>query len=95
MSILLLPKKQYVPCGYCPQKIYKDMEANGRLYLLQGKPICARCRILKGSKMRFRILYDKGNLKKDLILRESILQKQENKRINEVALKSQQQFYGS
>lgn len=71
------------------------MEANGRLYLLQGKPICARCRILKGSKMRFRILYDKGNLKKDLILRESILQKQENKRINEVALKSQQQFYGS
>lgn len=78
-----------VACGYCPELIWKHKEANGRLFLYNNKPICARCRILKGSKMKNRILGDKKLYLKDQEVREKIEQEKANEQVRQVAMQSQ------
>ena len=80
---IILPKKNLVGvhCYYCPQIIYKDREAKGRLWLVKGKPACAKCRILNG-RFGSIIKRDKKNYEEDL-------QKRENFKVQKVALASQ------
>lgn len=85
------PKPVAVQCGYCPELIWKHKEANGRLFLLKGKPICARCRILKGSKMAKKILSDRKLYLRDKELAEKIEQEKANAQVAKIAAESQAQ----
>lgn len=59
------PGRQSMQCGFCPNKIYRDQEAGHRLFVLSGKPICPRCRILRG-RMGDKIKNDRAAYERDL-----------------------------
>lgn len=90
-SGLLVPYKKPVGvrCGFCPTIIFQRNEAKGRLFMCDGKPICAKCRILKFSRMKNAILGDKNKMLKDLEDRNKVLQEKENERVKELAAKTQ------
>ncbi len=60
--------KDGTPCGYCPLYIFEEHEAGGIIRVREGKPICARCRILNGA-MGSKIVGDKA--KRDAQLKEA------------------------
>ncbi len=79
-----------VQCGFCPAVIFQHMEAGGRLFMHRGKtPICARCRILKGSKFAKQIRRDKKLYEKDLKVKETLADNKERMRVAEIAHESQ------
>ena len=51
VSSILVPagSVQGVPCGFCPRRIFKHNEAKGRLFIVEGRAICAVCRVLRGN----------------------------------------------
>lgn len=61
-------KKRGVQCGFCPAIIHAHKEAGGQLRLIKDKPICARCRILKGSAFKGQI--KKGKKQYDAVIKE-------------------------
>lgn len=73
-----------IPCGYCHLHIFKEHEANGEIHYLNGKPICARDRILRG-KMGATIIADKGKRDADIARREQEAQKKADKNAIHVA----------
>lgn len=93
-SGIYVPKRKDkgTPCGYCPTVIYRHNEVNGRIQMSQeGKPACARCRIMKlgNSKMAKRISKDKGKFEKDVEARNQLYQDNANKQAIEIALETQ------
>lgn len=78
-----------VQCSFCPEIIWKHKEAGGRLFLYKNRPICARCRILKGSKYNKLILGDKKRFEKDVELRNKIEQDKADEQVRRVAAESQ------
>lgn len=75
--------KSGIPCGYCNVHIFKEHEAGGFIhYSAEGKPICARDRILRGS-MGAIIKDDKG--KRDAQLAE--IEKRAQARADEEAIR--------
>jgi hypothetical protein len=79
-----------VQCGFCPEIIFKHKEAGGRLFLHKGeKPICARCRILKGSKYAGRIRKDRKKYEQDLAEQKKIEENKEVERVAKIAVESQ------
>lgn len=86
-SGLLIPahKPVGVQCGFCPTIIFRHNEAKGRLFMLQGKPICAKCRILKFSKFSKQIRRDKKIFKKDMEFKERMVQDLANQKVEQLA----------
>lgn len=88
----LFPKKQVregVECGYCGDRIWKDMEVGGKLHLFDGKPICARDRVLGFSTKRMEIQKDKKKFLVDKDVRDKFQQDRADAALEEVALQSQ------
>lgn len=87
----LVPKKEKtgVRCGFCPFIIWKHNEARGRLFVKNGRPICARCRIMNGryGKQIAQEVSKKADL--DAILRNNIQQQKANDRAIDIAIASQ------
>lgn len=90
IPIIGQPKRKQKPvqCGFCPRLIYIQNEPDGVLYQASGKPICVVCRIVKRGKMGKAILADKKRYKKDFKERDKLLLANENKRVRELATKS-------
>ena len=88
-SPILVPRPIGVQCGYCPKLIFKNQEAGGRLFLMNGRPACARCRIMKDHRMASRIRDNILAYKKDFDARTKREQESEDRKIREIALKSQ------
>lgn len=86
---ILVPKPKATPCGYCPDGIWAHNEAGGKIHTVDGKPICAKCRIMKSSRYASRILNDKKKYKKDVEARKELQQRNENERMIDVAIASQ------
>lgn len=80
--------KEGTPCGFCPLYIFEEHEAGGIIHTRDGRPICARCRILNG-KMGKTILADKQKREDDLKAVEQKLQRQANAEANIIAEKTQ------
>ena len=83
-----------IPCGHCPRMIWKDREAKGRLFVLSGKPICAVCRIKRG-KTGEQIKRDGRLLREDMDAREKLEKKQEQDRVIDIAIASQERHKDS
>ncbi len=88
-SGIFFPKLNGVQCSYCSAIIQKDNEAGKRLFLMDGRPACARCRILATSKMSLRIKNDRALYEKDLKYKETIKQERSNSEVAKVAAHSQ------
>lgn len=87
----LLVPRQYVysnktgiPCGFCRVHIFKEHEANGEIHYKDGKPICARDRILQG-RMGATIIADKGKRDADIETRTKLAQKKADEKAIRVA----------
>ena len=89
-SGLIVPKQQEVAvqCEFCPALIWKHKESKGRLFLHNGKPICARCRILKGSRLAKMIRGDRKEFERDQAAHEKVLQHKADLRVEEAAIDS-------
>lgn len=88
-SGLLIPQPVGVRCGYCTYIIFKQNEAGGRLFIHKGKPICARDRILMGSRMAGRIRSDKRKYETDKKAQKAAAEEKEVLRVAEIAVESQ------
>lgn len=73
-----------VPCGYCPIHIFVEHEAGGIIHTKNGKPICARCRVLNG-KMGSIIAGDKGKRDADLKAMDNKLQREADEQARVIA----------
>lgn len=90
-SGLLVPndKPKGYQCGFCPTVIFLHNEVRGMLHTASGVPICAKCRILRQSKMSKKILADKKNFLKDQAELEHRVQVRANETVMELAHASQ------
>lgn len=88
-KVIPLEQPITVRCNYCPTLITKEQEAGGRLHYIDGRPACAKCRILRKSKVADTIKADKGNYEADLKKKEEIAQAQADAEIRGVAYDSQ------
>jgi len=77
------------PCGYCPNVIHLHQESGGVLHTKNGKPMCARCRILTRSKFANKIRADKKLFEKDIVERREYEQEKADKSAQNVAIASQ------
>ena len=68
-------------CSFCPRLIFKKNEARGTIYSIDGKPICAVCRIKRGNSWS-EIEADKPKYDEDVA-------EKENQRVREVGYRSQ------
>lgn len=99
-SGLLIPQSSQnrpvgVQCGFCPEIIFKHKEAGGRLFMHRGTtPICARCRILKGSRFAKVIMKDRKLYEKDKDLKEKMAEDNEIIRVAGIAVESQKRASG-
>jgi hypothetical protein len=86
-SGIVVPTKKPVGvrCGYCPVIIFKQNESNGRLFMFRDLPICARCRILKGSKFANKIRIDKARYEKGIENKEKQIQADADAKVRELA----------
>lgn len=82
--------RTHLVCGYCPAFVYAHLEPNGEYRYLDGLPICARCRILKGRKAS-EILADRDHLDEDLKLKNALRQKKADEVAIEVAIATQEE----
>ncbi len=89
-SGFVIPSNSGVHCFYCPAIIYKDREAAGRLFLMNGKPACARCRILAKSKVSSQIRRDSNLYKQDLQNKNEHSQQIANEKVIDIASKTQE-----
>ena len=86
---ILVPRPKAVQCGYCPKMIYKHQEAGGRLWMMNGKPACARCRIMAHRSMAARIREDEPAYRADVAERNKREQAEANKQVEHIAAESQ------
>lgn len=91
-SGLLVPKKEVegYPCGYCPRTIILANESGGHLFMANGKPVCAVCRIMKKSKFANQIRRDKKVYLKERAEEDQRFQNKANELAREAALMSQE-----
>jgi len=76
-------------CGHCGGTIIiGETEVNGRLYIKNGVPICAVCRVLKAPNGG-RIRADKSKVKQDVLNRRAHEEAVELDRIFGIAAESQ------
>ncbi len=83
-----IKEKIGVRCGFCPKVIYRDEEAKGRLFVISGKPVCARCRILKGKFGKL-IRKDHKKFEEDVELKGKVGQERANRKVRELAYETQ------
>lgn len=81
---------KHLVCGYCPRFIFQSDEPNAQYRYLDGLPICARCRILKGSKAS-EIIADKDRVKEDLKIKNDLRQKKADEVAIDVAIATQEE----
>lgn len=81
---------KHLVCGFCPAFVYAHLEPNGEYKYLDGLPICARCRILKGRKAS-EIIADREHLDEDLKLKNDMRQKKADEIAIEVAIATQEE----
>ena len=74
-------KEKGTPCSFCPRLIFKKNESRGIIHLIDGKPVCAVCRIKRGGSWS-QIEADKPNYEKDV-------EEMENKRVRKIGYRSQ------
>lgn len=88
----LVPKKERVGvrCGFCPVIIWRDNEANGRLFVKQGKPICACCRVMRGRYGRQIEKEVPRKRAEDSAVKENLLQRKANDHAIDIAMATQQ-----
>lgn len=96
VSGLIVPRKYVysnahgIQCGFCSLHIFKEHEAGGIIHYKEGKPICARDRILQG-KMGATIVGDKPKREAHLKQVEERIQKEADHQALVVADKTQTQ----
>lgn len=76
-------------CGYCPNVIHLHNEADGLLHIKNGKPICARCRILTRSKFAGQIKADVKKFDRTVVERREDAQEAADLNVIDVAAASQ------
>lgn len=90
-SGILLPESAIdrgTRCAHCPNIIFENEEPKGRIHLDKYyKPICVRCRVLKGRKAQ-EIIHDRRYIQKDAETLEEAVQRFENERVAEIAAES-------
>jgi hypothetical protein len=74
-------KDKGTQCSLCPRLIFKKNESRGIIFLIDGKPVCAVCRIKRGKSWS-QIEADKPQYEKEI-------EEKENKRVREVGYRSQ------
>lgn len=82
--------EKHLVCGYCPAFVYAHLEPQGEYKYLDGLPICARCRILKGTKAS-EIIADKDRVAEDLKTKNDLRQKKADDLAIEVAIATQEE----
>lgn len=90
---LLKRKPKGTQCGFCPALIFKHNEAGGEIHYRDGKPICARDRVMLGASAAA-IKADKPKFEREMSEREKKEIEAERLRLEEVALASQLQAGG-
>lgn len=89
---ILVPKDKEVGvrCSMCPEMIWSHNEAGGRVHLVKGKPVCARCRIMKlGNPLMIKqIRSDKAKYLKDLDEKDKYQQAKADEQVRLVASQS-------
>lgn len=78
------------PCGFCPLYIFEEHEAGGVIHYKDGKPACARCRILSG-KMGATIAGDKSKRDDQIAAIEKDVQKKADAEALELAERTQRE----
>lgn len=78
-------------CDFCPEIIFKKNEVGGVIKTVDGKRVCARCRIMKfGSKdIAKQIEKSKAEHEAEMKRREDEEQEKANEQMREFALKTQ------
>lgn len=74
--------KTGIPCGYCPNYIWKKNEVGGKIHFINKKPVCIRCRVLMLSKLSDKIAENNKIIDK-------ALQASADQKVREFALKKQ------
>ena len=89
-SGILVPQKKPIGyrCGFCPEIIFQHKESGNKVRLSNGKPICPRCRILRG-RFGKQIMSDKKAYLKDIDLKEKMAQEKANQNAIKVAEQTQ------
>lgn len=88
---IVVPKQEVIAfrCRTCPEIILKDNEAKGRLFLVDGQPMCARCRILRHGKMSRIIRADAHKYAESKAKQEAIKQEAANASVLKIAADTQ------
>ena len=83
----LIPAKRYkqITCGHCKRVYSLKNETQGRLFLKDGRPICAMCRVIKVDRQGRAIMQNKKNAHKDWQQAQANLDKAETERIKKIA----------
>jgi hypothetical protein len=78
-------------CGYCPRSIFKQNEVYGKIHMIDGKPACAVCRVMKfgSGHIREKITLDRAKYEEDIIARNNREQDKADKVARRVAYASQ------
>lgn len=86
---IIIPKRKGVQCSFCSRTIYKEQEVKGRLWLVDGKPMCPTCRVTKlNGKTAKAIKDDKRKYEVDKKKAEQADKEKEKKRIEELSANS-------
>lgn len=64
-SGIIVPKEKSIQCGHCPRAIFPSKEPKGQIFIKDGRPICAPCRVVKLGRFGDRIRADKGKALRD------------------------------
>lgn len=77
-------------CGSCPLPIYRKNEAGNLIHFKDGKPICAKCRVLQGS-MGSLIKSKAADFEEDKKKREVFMQERADKEAREFGFITQKE----
>lgn len=90
-SGIVVPKRKAIRCGYCPRHILREDEPTGKLKIVDGRPMCPTCRVVKLGRMGKEILRDGKFYKQDVAEAKKLADKREMERVQDIAAFSVEQ----